>query len=117
YLKPSRPLIAAAGADNSQGSSRDWAAQGVRLAGAEPIVANGCERIRRSNLVGMGVLPLQFKPGVNRNTLELAGTELNDDVGEIKLGTDLASVITRSNGEKVDVPVTCRLENADEVSV
>ncbi len=117
YMNRKQPLIVVAGADYGQGSSRDWAAKGVRLAGVEAIVAEGFERIHRTNLVGMGVLPLQFKPGVNRNTLGLDGTELYDVVGEIKPGADLALVITRSNGEKVDVPVTCRLDTADEVHV
>ncbi|EOK5972662.1 Fe/S-dependent 2-methylisocitrate dehydratase AcnD [Vibrio parahaemolyticus] len=117
YMNRKQPLIVVAGADYGQGSSRDWAAKGVRLAGVEAIVAEGFERIHRTNLVGMGVLPLQFKPGVNRNTLELDGTELYDVVGEIKPGADLALVITRSNSEKVDVPVTCRLDTADEVHV
>ncbi|EGQ8482820.1 Fe/S-dependent 2-methylisocitrate dehydratase AcnD [Vibrio parahaemolyticus] len=117
YMNRKQPLIVVAGADYGQGSSRDWAAKGVRLAGVEAIVAEGFERIHRTNLVGMGVLPLQFKPGVNRNTLELDGTELYDVVGEIKPGADLALVIIRSNGEKVDVPVTCRLDTADEVHV
>jgi len=110
-------LIIVAGADYGQGSSRDWAAKGVRLAGVEAIVAEGFERIHRTNLVGMGVLPLQFKEGVTRNSLELDGTELYDVVGEIKPGVDLALVITRSNGEKLDVAVTCRLDTADEVNV
>ncbi|MCS0431789.1 Fe/S-dependent 2-methylisocitrate dehydratase AcnD [Vibrio diabolicus] len=117
YMNRKQALIVVAGADYGQGSSRDWAAKGVRLAGVEAIVAEGFERIHRTNLVGMGVLPLQFKPGVNRNTLELDGTELYDVVGEIKPGADLALVITRSNGDKVDVPVTCRLDTADEVHV
>ena len=117
YMNRKQPLIVVAGADYRQGSSRAWAAKGVRLAGVEAIVAEGFERIHRTNLVGMGVLPLQFKPGVNRNTLELDGTELYDVVGEIKPGADLALVITRSNGEKVDVAVTCRLDTADEVHV
>ncbi|MCX8804769.1 aconitate hydratase AcnA, partial [Vibrio parahaemolyticus] len=81
YMNRKQPLIVVAGADYGQGSSRDWAAKGVRLAGVEAIVAEGFERIHRTNLVGMGVLPLQFKPGVNRNTLELDGTELYDVVG------------------------------------
>jgi aconitate hydratase len=117
YMNRKQPLIVVAGADYGQGSSRDWAAKGVRLAGVEAIVAEGFERIHRTNLVGMGVLPLQFKLGVNRNTLELDGTELYDVAGEIKPGADLALVITRSNGEKLDVPVTCRLDTADEVAV
>ncbi|MDF2152258.1 Fe/S-dependent 2-methylisocitrate dehydratase AcnD [Vibrio sp. CAU 1672] len=117
YMERKQPLIVVAGADYGQGSSRDWAAKGVRLAGVEAIVAEGFERIHRTNLVGMGVLPLEFKPGVNRNTLELDGTELYDVAGEIRPGADLALVITRSSGEKLDVPVTCRLDTADEVEV
>ncbi len=117
YMNRKQPLIVVAGADYGQGSSRDWAAKGVRLAGVEAIVAEGFERIHRTNLVGMGVLPLQFKEGVNRQTLELDGTETYDVMGDIKAGTDLALVITRANGEKVDVPVTCRLDTADELLV
>lgn len=117
YMQRKQPLIIVAGADYGQGSSRDWAAKGVRLAGVEAIVAEGFERIHRTNLVGMGVLPLQFKEGVNRLTLGLNGTELYDVVGDIKPGCDLALVITRQNGEKLDVAVTCRLDTADEVHV
>ncbi|ELV8724543.1 Fe/S-dependent 2-methylisocitrate dehydratase AcnD [Vibrio harveyi] len=117
YMNRMQPLIVVAGADYGQGSSRDWAAKGVRLAGVEAIVAEGFERIHRTNLVGMGVLPLQFKDGVNRKTLELDGTELYDVIGDITPGADLALVITRANGDKVDVPVTCRLDTEDEVHV
>ena len=117
YMNRKQPLIIVAGADYGQGSSRDWAAKGVRLAGVEAIAAEGFERIHRTNLVGMGVLPLQFKAGTNRNTLGLDGTELYDVVGDIAPGADLALVITRANGEKLDVAVTCRLDTADEVSV
>ncbi|QPL55122.1 Fe/S-dependent 2-methylisocitrate dehydratase AcnD [Vibrio navarrensis] len=117
YMQRKQPLIIVAGDDYGQGSSRDWAAKGVRLAGVEAIVAEGFERIHRTNLVGMGVLPLQFKEGVNRLTLGLDGTELYDVVGDIKPGCDLALVITRQNGEKLDVAVTCRLDTADEVHV
>ncbi|MCA3981702.1 Fe/S-dependent 2-methylisocitrate dehydratase AcnD [Vibrio vulnificus] len=117
YMQRKQPLIIVAGADYGQGSSRDWAAKGVRLAGVEAIVAEGFERIHRTNLVGMGVLPLQFKGGVNRHSLELDGTELYDVMGEIKPGADLALVITRTNGEKIDVAVTCRLDTEDEVHV
>lgn len=117
YMNRKQPLIVVAGADYGQGSSRDWAAKGVCLAGVEAIVAEGFERIHRTNLVGMGVLPLQFKDGVNRKTLELDGTELYDVIGDITPGADLALVITRANGDKVDVPVTCRLDTEDEVHV
>ncbi|MCG9577287.1 Fe/S-dependent 2-methylisocitrate dehydratase AcnD [Vibrio tubiashii] len=117
YMNRKQPLIIVAGADYGQGSSRDWAAKGVRLAGVEAIVAEGFERIHRTNLVGMGVLPLQFKSDTNRKTLELDGSELYDVIGDIKPGADLALVVTRANGEKFAVSVTCRLDTADEVSV
>lgn len=121
YMQRKQPLIIVAGADYGQGSSRDWAAKGVRLAGVEAIVAEGFERIHRTNLVGMGVLPLQFKQGTNRHTLALDGTELYDVKGDITPGCDLVLVITRVNGDQkgeiVEVEVTCRLDTADEVSV
>ena len=117
YMARKQPLIIVAGADYGQGSSRDWAAKGVRLAGTEAIVAEGFERIHRTNLVGMGVLPLEFKPGVNRLTLGIDGTETFDVIGERKPRADLTLVIHRKNGERVDVPVTCRLDTAEEVSI
>lgn len=117
YMQRKQPLIVIAGADYGQGSSRDWAAKGVRLAGVEVIVAEGFERIHRTNLVGMGVLPLEFKSGVNRLTLGLDGTETYDVVGERKPRATLTLVIHRKNGEKLEVPVTCRLDTAEEVSI
>ena len=117
YLSRRQPLIIIAGADYGQGSSRDWAAKGVRLAGVEAIVAEGFERIHRTNLVGMGVLPLEFKPGVNRRTLAIDGTETFDVTGGRRPRADLTLVIRRRNGERVDVPVTCRLDTAEEVSI
>lgn len=117
YMERKQPLIIIAGADYGQGSSRDWAAKGVRLAGVEAIVAEGFERIHRTNLVGMGVLPLEFKPGVNRLTLNIDGTETFDVKGDISPRCDLTLVIQRKNGESVEVPVTCRLDTAEEVSV
>ncbi|MGS1009158.1 Fe/S-dependent 2-methylisocitrate dehydratase AcnD [Achromobacter anxifer] len=117
YMDRKQPLIIVAGADYGQGSSRDWAAKGVRLAGVEAIVAEGFERIHRTNLIGMGVLPLEFKPGVNRKTLALDGTESYDVIGERKPRADLTLVIHRHNGETVEVPVTCRLDTAEEVSI
>jgi aconitate hydratase len=117
YMERKQPLIIIAGADYGQGSSRDWAAKGVRLAGVEAIVAEGFERIHRTNLVGMGVLPLEFKPGVNRKTLQIDGTEVFDVIGERKPRAELNLVIHRRNGERVSVPVTCRLDTAEEVSV
>jgi len=117
YMARKQPLIIIAGADYGQGSSRDWAAKGVRLAGVEVIAAEGFERIHRTNLVGMGVLPLEFKPGVNRLTLGIDGTETYDVIGERTPGATLTLVIRRRNGEIVDVPVTCRLDTGEEVSI
>jgi aconitate hydratase 1 len=117
YMERKQPLIIVAGADYGQGSSRDWAAKGVRLAGVEAIVAEGFERIHRTNLVGMGVLPLEFKAGVNRLTLALDGTETYDVIGERTPRSTLTLVIHRRNGERLDVPVTCRLDTAEEVSI
>ena len=117
YMERKQPLIIIAGADYGQGSSRDWAAKGVRLAGVEVIAAEGFERIHRTNLLGMGVLPLEFLEGVNRNTLKIDGTETYDVEGKIAPGATLTLVIHRKNGERVDVPVKCRLDTADEVSV
>ena len=117
YMTRKQPLIIVAGADYGQGSSRDWAAKGVRLAGVEAIVAEGFERIHRTNLLGMGVLPLEFKPGVNRTTLGLDGTETYDVTGVRTPGADLTLVIHRRDGTSLDVPVTCRLDTAEEVSI
>lgn len=117
YMERKQPLIIVAGADYGQGSSRDWAAKGVRLAGVEAIVAEGFERIHRTNLVGMGVLPLEFKPGVNRKTLNIDGTEIYDVVGKPEPRSTLTLVIHRKNGERLEVPVTCRLDTAEEVSI
>ncbi|WP_343549319.1 Fe/S-dependent 2-methylisocitrate dehydratase AcnD [Ralstonia sp.] len=117
YMDRKQPLIVIAGADYGQGSSRDWAAKGVRLAGVEAIVAEGFERIHRTNLIGMGVLPLEFKPGTTRLTLGIDGTETFDVTGERKPRTDLTLVIHRKNGERVEVPVTCRLDSDEEVSI
>ncbi|MFV7786162.1 Fe/S-dependent 2-methylisocitrate dehydratase AcnD [Shewanella marisflavi] len=117
YMDRKQPLIIIAGADYGQGSSRDWAAKGVRLAGVEAIVAEGFERIHRTNLVGMGVLPLEFKAGENRHTYGIDGSETFDVLGEPTPRADLTLVIIRQNGERIEVPVTCRLDTADEVLV
>lgn len=117
YMERKQPLIIIAGADYGQGSSRDWAAKGVRLAGVEVIVAEGFERIHRTNLVGMGVMPLEFKPGVDRKTLAIDGTETYDVIGERKPRADLMLVIHRKHGEKLEVPVTCRLDSDEELSI
>ena len=117
YMDRKQPLIIIAGADYGQGSSRDWAAKGVRLAGVEAIAAEGFERIHRTNLVGMGVLPLEFMPGTNRKTLQIDGSETYDVIGERTPRATLTLVITRKNRERVEVPVTCRLDTAEEVSI
>ncbi|SES10485.1 Fe/S-dependent 2-methylisocitrate dehydratase AcnD [Halopseudomonas bauzanensis] len=117
YMNRKQPLIIIAGADYGQGSSRDWAAKGVRLAGVEAIAAEGFERIHRTNLIGMGVLPLEFKPGTTRKTLELDGTETYDVVGTPAPRAELTLVINRQNGERVEVPMTCRLDSDEEVTV
>jgi iron-sulfur-dependent 2-methylisocitrate dehydratase len=117
YMNRRQPLIIIAGADYGQGSSRDWAAKGVRLAGVEAIVAEGFERIHRTNLIGMGVLPLEFKPGTTRLTLGIDGTEVFDVIGERTPRATLTLVVNRRNGETVKVPVTCRLDTAEEVSI
>ena len=117
YMDRKQPLIIIAGADYGQGSSRDWAAKGVRLAGVEAIAAEGFERIHRTNLVGMGVLPLEFMPGTNRKTLQIDGSETYDVIGERTPRATLTLVITRNNGERVEVPVMCRLDTAEEVSI
>ncbi len=121
YMNRKQPLIIIAGKDYGQGSSRDWAAKGVRLAGVEAIVAEGFERIHRTNLVGMGVLPLEFKAGTDRKTLKLDGTELYSVLGNIAPRSDLTLVIERSTtdgkNEVIKVPVTCRLDTEEEVHV
>jgi aconitate hydratase len=117
YMQRKQPLIIIAGADYGQGSSRDWAAKGVRLAGVEAIAAEGFERIHRTNLVGMGVLPLEFEAGTTRKTLQLDGTETYDVEGEPAPGAQLTLVINRRNGERIDVPVKCRLDTGEEVSI
>ncbi|MGR4894411.1 Fe/S-dependent 2-methylisocitrate dehydratase AcnD [Stenotrophomonas sp. LARHCG68] len=117
YMERKQPLIIIAGADYGQGSSRDWAAKGVRLAGVEAIAAEGFERIHRTNLIGMGVLPLEFKPGTDRNTLGIDGTETFDVIGARQPRTDLTLVIHRKDGSTVNVPVTCRLDSDEEVAI
>ena len=117
YMQRKQPLIIVAGADYGQGSSRDWAAKGVRLAGVEVIVAEGFERIHRTNLVGMGVLPVEFINNENRHTYAIDGTETFDVIGDRSPGAQLTLVINRVNGDVVNVPVKCRLDTAEEVSI
>lgn len=117
YMNRGQPLIIVAGADYGQGSSRDWAAKGVRLAGVEVIAAEGFERIHRTNLIGMGVLPLQFEDGTSRITLRLDGSETYDVAGDIFPAATLTLTINRADGESINVPMTCRLDTAEEVIV
>lgn len=117
YMERKQPLIIIAGTNYGQGSSRDWAAKGVRLAGVEVLIAESIERIHRTNLVGMGVLPLQFKDGDTRNTYSIVGTESYEVSGEIEARGDLTVIMTRANGEVVNIPVTCRLDTSAEVEV
>ncbi len=117
YMERKQPLIIIAGSDYGQGSSRDWAAKGVRLAGVEVIVAEGFERIHRTNLIGMGVLPLEFIPGDNRHSFHIDGSETFDVVGEPSPRAELTLIIKRKDGEQIEVPVTCRLDTAEEVSI
>lgn len=117
YIQRKQPLIIIAGTNYGQGSSRDWAAKGVRLAGVEVVIAESIERIHRTNLVGMGVLPLQFKDGETRHTYNIEGTETYEIVGDITPRCDLTVVMTRANGQKVEFKVICRLDTSAEVEV
>jgi aconitate hydratase len=117
YMDRKQPLIIIAGADYGQGSSRDWAAKGVALAGVEAIVAEGFERIHRTNLIGMGVMPLQFEEGTTRKTLGIDGTETYDVEGTPAPRAELTLVIHRKNGSTERIPVICRLDTAEEVSI
>jgi aconitate hydratase len=118
YLKEGTPLVVVAGQEYGTGSSRDWAAKGTALLGVKAVVAQSFERIHRSNLVGMGVLPLQFKDGTTAQTLELDGTETFDVVGlssGLKPQQDLGLRLTRANGQVQTVPVICRIDTPIEV--
>jgi aconitate hydratase len=118
YQAAGVPLIVIAGQEYGTGSSRDWAAKGTNLLGVKAVVAQSFERIHRSNLVGMGVLPLQFKDGTTAQTLELAGTETYDIVGldaNIKPQQDLTLKVTRKNGGVENVPVRCRIDTPIEI--
>jgi aconitate hydratase len=118
YQAQGVPLIVLAGQEYGTGSSRDWAAKGTNLLGVKVVVAQSFERIHRSNLVGMGVLPLQFKEGVNAQTLGLNGTETYDVIGlspAVKPQQDLTLRITRKDGSTQDVTVTCRIDTPIEI--
>jgi aconitate hydratase len=112
------PLVVIAGKEYGTGSSRDWAAKGTTLLGIKAVIAETYERIHRSNLVGMGVLPLQFKDGASRQSLKLDGSEVYDFTGikaGIKPGMDVDVTIARANGEVVKIKALCRIDTADEV--
>ena len=120
YMTRKQPLIIIAGADYGQGSSRDWAAKGVRLAGVEAIVAEGFERIHRTNLIGMGVLPLQFKAGDTRKTLGITGEEhisihLPNGTTESPR-QDIEVTIKRADGSEQTVLVDSRLDTDNEIA-
>ncbi|GAA0314907.1 Fe/S-dependent 2-methylisocitrate dehydratase AcnD [Psychrobacter aestuarii] len=117
YIERGQPLIIIAGDGYGQGSSRDWAAKGVRLAGVECVVAEDFERIHRQNLVGMGALPLQFVEGVNRHTLALDGSEVFDVKGDVSAGGEMTLIIHRLDGSVDKTPVICRLDTADELKM
>ena len=117
YMERKQPLIIVAGKDYGQGSSRDWAAKGVRLAGVEVIVAEGFERIHRTNLIGMGILPLEFTNGETRKDYSIDGTETYEVQGEINPGAEMQVILTRKNGEQATIPVVSRLDTAEEVSI
>jgi aconitate hydratase len=118
YAAQGTPLIVLAGAEYGTGSSRDWAAKGTRLLGVKAVVAQSFERIHRSNLVGMGVLPLQFKDGTSAQTLKLDGTETYDVLGlsdQLKPRQDLTLRVARADGRAEDIPVACRIDTPIEI--
>jgi aconitate hydratase len=118
YRERGTPLVIVAGQEYGTGSSRDWAAKGTNLLGVRAVVAQSFERIHRSNLVGMGVLPLQFKEGTTAASLELNGSETYDVLGlgaALKPQQDLKLRITRKGGEALDVPVRCRIDTPIEI--
>jgi aconitate hydratase A / 2-methylisocitrate dehydratase len=118
YKREGVPTIIIGGKDYGMGSSRDWAAKGTALLGSRAVIVESYERIHRSNLIGMGVMPLQFKAGVNRQSLKLDGTETFDITGfekGIKPGMDVACKITRADGSVEEITLLCRIDTLDEV--
>ena len=118
YQQQGTPLVVVAGQEYGTGSSRDWAAKGTRLLGVRAVIAQSFERIHRSNLVGMGVIPLQFKEGVNAQSLKLDGTETYHVLGlspALKPQQDLTLQITRANGQSETIPVICRIDTPIEI--
>jgi aconitate hydratase len=117
YKKENTPLVVFGGKEYGMGSSRDWAAKGTLLLGIKAVIAESFERIHRSNLVGMGVLPLLFKEGTTRKTLNLTGDETITIKGleTITPRMDVIMTITRQDGSTQDVPLLCRVDTLDEV--
>jgi len=118
YKKRGVPLVIFGGKEYGTGSSRDWAAKGTLLLGVKAVIVESFERIHRSNLVGMGVLPLMFKEGTTRQTLGLNGTETLDVTGVkdgIKPRMDVTLAIHRADGKTDTLPLTCRIDTLDEV--
>ncbi|MEO5336018.1 MAG: aconitate hydratase AcnA [Magnetospirillum sp. WYHS-4] len=117
YIAAGTPLVVVAGKEYGTGSSRDWAAKGTRLLGVKAVIVETYERIHRSNLVGMGVLPLQFKDGMDRKTLKLDGTETFDILGvdSLKPRQDVAVRIRRADGSAQEIQVLCRIDTLDEI--
>jgi aconitate hydratase len=118
YQAQGVPLVVIAGTEYGTGSSRDWAAKGTRLLGVKAVVAESFERIHRSNLVGMGLLPLQFKDGVNRKSLKLDGSETFDLTGldgKIRPGMEVTLTIHRTDGSSEQVALLCRIDTLDEI--
>jgi len=111
-------VIVVAGHDDGAGSSRDWAAKGTQLLGVRAVLAEGCERIHRSNLIGMGVLPLQFKAGETRNTLNLDGSETFDIEGlssAMRASMNIACTIHCADGGEQHITLSSRLDTDREV--
>ncbi len=117
YMQRQQALVIIAGADYGQGSSRDWAAKGVRLAGVEMILAEGFERIHRTNLIGMGILPLEFTNNETRKSYQINGSETFTLIGQPQATQKLAVEMTRQNGERIKIPVLCRLDTEEELSI
>lgn len=117
YQAEQKDLVIMAGKEYGTGSSRDWAAKGTYLLGVKAVIAESFERIHRSNLIGMGVLPLQFEQGTTRKTLRMDGSErisiaINDS---LKAQATLTLFITRENGHQESIPLICRIDTAKEL--
>jgi aconitate hydratase len=118
YQEEGTPLVVIGGKEYGSGSSRDWAAKGTKLLGVKAVIAESFERIHRSNLVGMGVLPLVFKDGQDRKSLKLDGSEVIDLAGlagGVTPGQDVACTIHRADGSEQKITLTCRIDTLDEV--